>query len=68
MRPLDLQAIYHKPRLRDGNPRHSAYHTISRGLTINRANRVWCADIAYIPVHDRSCTWERLWTAPAGGC
>ena len=50
MRLLGLEAIYRKPRLSVANPEHRVYPYLLRGLTIDRANQVWCADITYIPV------------------
>ena len=50
MRLLGLEAIYRKPRTSVANPEHRVYPYLLRGLTIERANQVWCADITYIPV------------------
>ena len=50
LRLLGLEAIYRKPRLSVANPEHRVYPYLLRGLTIDRANQVWCADITYIPV------------------
>lgn len=53
MRLMGLEAIYPKPRLsRPGRPEHRTYPYWLRGLTIERPNHVWAADITYI----------RLWT------
>ena len=49
MRLLGLEAIYRKPRS-VANPEHRVYPYLLRGLTIERPNQVWCADITYIPV------------------
>ena len=50
MRLLGLEAIYRKPRTTVANPEHRVYPYLLRGLTIERPNQVWCADITYIPV------------------
>ena len=50
MRLLALEAIYRKPRTSVTNPEQRVYPYLLRGLTIERANQVWCADITYIPV------------------
>ena len=50
MRLLGLEAIYRKPRITVANPEHRVYPYLLRGLTIERSNQVWCADITYIPV------------------
>ena len=50
MRLLGLEAIYRKPRTSVANPDHRVYPYLLRGLTIERPNQVWCADISYIPV------------------
>lgn len=50
MRLMGLQAIYQAPRTSQPHPDHRIYPYLLRGLTIDRPNRVWCADITYIPV------------------
>ena len=50
MRLMGLQAIYRAPRTSDPHPEHRVYPYLLRGLMIERANHVWCADITYIPV------------------
>ena len=50
MRLLGLEAIYRKPRTTVANPDHRVYPYLLRGLTIERPNHVWSADITYIPV------------------
>ena len=50
MRLLGLEAIYRKPRTSVSNPEHRVYPYLLRGLTIERPNQVWCADMTYIPV------------------
>lgn len=51
MRLMGLQAIYQKPRTSTPNVHHRVYPYLLRGLSITRANQVWCADITYIPMH-----------------
>ena len=50
MRLMGLTAIYQKPRTSDPHPEHRIYPYLLKGLVIDRPNRVWCADITYIPV------------------
>ena len=50
MRRMGLQALYRKPNLSKKHPKHKIYPYLLRGLTIARANHVWCADISYIPM------------------
>ncbi len=50
MRLMGLEAIYRKPRTSDPHPEHRIYPYLLREMAIERANKVWCADITYIPV------------------
>jgi putative transposase len=50
MRVMGLEAIYQKPSTSRGRPGHKMYPYLLRGLVIDRPNRVWCADITYIPM------------------
>ena len=50
MRLMGLQAIYRAPRTSAPHPEHRVWPSLLRGLSIERANQVWCADISYIPV------------------
>ena len=49
MRLLGLEAIYRKPRTSVANPEHRVYPYLLRGLTIDRANQVWCAVVLIGP-------------------
>ncbi len=50
MRLMGLEAIYQPPRTSDPHPEHRVYPYLLKGLAIEAPNRVWCADITYIPV------------------
>ena len=50
MRLMGLEAIYQAPRTSTPHPAHRVYPYLLRGMAIDRADQVWCADITYIPV------------------
>jgi putative transposase len=50
MRLMGLAAIYQAPRTSTPHPAHRIYPYLLKGLSINRPNQVWCADITYITV------------------
>ena len=50
MRVLGLQAVYRASRTSDPHPEHRVWPYLLKGLRIEQANHVWCADITYIPV------------------
>jgi len=50
MRRMGLEALYRKPNLSKRHPEHKIYPYLLRGLSIERANHVWCTDISYIPM------------------
>ena len=50
MRLMGLDAIYQAPKTSQPHPEHRTYPYRLKGLTIERPDHVWCADITYIPV------------------
>jgi putative transposase len=50
MRKMGLIAIYQKPRTSQPHPAHKVYPYLLRGMSVEKANQVWCADISYIPM------------------
>jgi putative transposase len=50
MRIMGLEAIYPKPRLSAAGRGHRIYPYLLRGVTIERPDQVWSADITYVPL------------------
>src|SRR5512135_1727687 len=50
MRVMGLEAIYPKSRLSSAGREHKIYPYLLRGVTIERADQVWSADITYVPM------------------
>jgi putative transposase len=50
MRLMGIEALGPKPRTSTPAPGHKIYPYLLRGLTIDRPNQVWAADITYIPI------------------
>ncbi len=50
MRLMGIAALGPKPRTSKPAPGHRIYPYLLRNLTIERANHVWAADIAYVPI------------------
>jgi putative transposase len=50
MRLMGVEALYPKPRTTKPGKGHRIYPYQLKGLTIDRANQVWAADLCYIPM------------------
>jgi putative transposase len=50
MRGMGIEAVYPKPKLSARGKGHKIYPYLLRGLEVERANQVWCADITYVPM------------------
>jgi putative transposase len=55
MKKMGIEAIYRKPRLSKPHPGHKVYPYLLRGMEITRANKVWAADITYLPMEKGFC-------------
>src|SRR5207244_2505925 len=50
MRLMGLVAVYQRPNTSRSAAAHKVYPYLLGGLSIERVNQVWCADITYIPM------------------
>ena len=50
LRLMGIEAIYAKPRTSQPAPGHQIYPYLLRGLEVTGPDRVWCADITYVPM------------------
>ena len=50
MRLMGMNTLYPKPNTSRAHHVHRVYPYLLRGLNVERANQVWCADITYIPM------------------
>ena len=50
MKKMGLEAVYPRPRTSKPHPDHQVYPYLLKGMTIDRSNQVWCADITFLPM------------------
>lgn len=50
MRTMGIAALYPRQRTSTPGVGHRVYPYLLRGLSIDRANQVWCSDITYVPM------------------
>jgi putative transposase len=55
MRKMGIEALYQKRRLSKPHPGHTVYPYMLKGMTITKANTVWCSDVTYIPMARGFC-------------
>jgi putative transposase len=55
MRKMGIEAVYQKRRLSKPHPGHTVYPYLLKGMTITKANAVWCSDVTYIPMRKGFC-------------
>ena len=48
MRVMGLEAIYPKPRMSVNGSNHKVYPYLLKGVTVDRPDQAWAADITYI--------------------
>ena len=48
MRKMGIKSVAPTPNTSQPNVKHKVYPYLLKGLEVNRANQVWCADITYI--------------------
>src|SRR5262249_24345293 len=53
MRLAGLVAIYQRPNTSKPGPSHKICPYLLGGISIERVNQVWCADVTYIPMARR---------------
>ena len=50
MQTMGLEAIYPKPNTSRPHPKHKIYPYLLKGMNIDRPDKVWAADITYVPM------------------
>jgi putative transposase len=50
MQKMGLMAIYQRPNISKPHPERRTYPYLLRGMNIEKPNKVWCADVCYIPM------------------
>ena len=55
MKKMGIEAIYKKPRLSKPYPGHKVYPYLFKEMEITRGNKVWGADITYLPMAKGFC-------------
>jgi putative transposase len=68
MNLMGIRSLAPQKKTTVAHPEHFKYPYLLRGLSINRPNQVWCADITYVPFKKGFLYRGRSWTGTRARC